>query len=96
MYPARLAASVGVACLSLAWSSPLDVRRELLGQWSTAPEVPYPQGWYQSHLRLVSGGFHQSEVRSYGVYPGQAAADLSSSSREEGTFRRRAVRRRPI
>ena len=87
MHPARLAAAVAAACLSLACSSPLDVRRELLGHWATAPEGVNPQGWYQSHLSFASSGSYQSEVRSYGVYPGQAAADLASYSREEGVFR---------
>lgn len=59
----------------------------LLGHWATSPADLSPQGWHQYHLTFTSSGSYRSEVRSYGLYEGQPAEELSGFSLEEGRFR---------
>jgi hypothetical protein len=88
------ATALATALAALACSSPLDLPRDLLGRWATAPEAYgpsvggiEPHAWYQFHLTFASTGSYQSEWRGYGFYAGQAPGELSSLSREEGGFR---------
>ena len=87
MVPIRLVTALATALAGLACSSPLEMPTGVVGHWVTAPEDLSPRGWHQYHLTFASTGSYRSEVRSYGLYPEQAAADLSAFSREEGRFR---------
>ncbi len=87
MNSARLAAALATTALTLACSSPLDAPLGLLGHWTAVPESLSPQGRYWRHLNFSADGSYQVEVRTYGLYPDQAAGDLSAVSREEGRFR---------
>ena len=58
----------------------------IAGQWATTREALSPTGSYQSFLTFDGDAF-TSEVRSYGLYPGQRSTDLSAYSRTEGTYR---------
>ena len=58
----------------------------IAGRWATTPEGLSPAGSYQSFLTFDGDAF-TSEVRSYGLYPGQRSTELSAYSRTEGTFR---------
>lgn len=58
----------------------------LVGDWATSPAMLSPRGWHQYHLTFTAKGSYRSEVRSYGVYELQPAAELSDFSREEGSF----------
>jgi hypothetical protein len=60
---------------------------DLVGSWRTAPEDLSPSGWYQSRLSFNVFGVFESEVRDYGLYPGQDRNALSAYSRIEGTYR---------
>ena len=82
-----------LACISavatLGCSDTLaPVPGNLVGTWVSAPSALQPQGSYRRHLLFTTGGRFAAEVRSYGVYPGQPADQLSHFSRIEGTFRR--------
>lgn len=56
------------------------------GRWATIREPLNPTGSYQGFLTF-DGAAYVSEVRDYGLYPGQQPNDLSAYSRIEGTFR---------
>ncbi|CAN5651212.1 hypothetical protein BH23GEM8_BH23GEM8_18620 [soil metagenome] len=60
--------------------------RILTGHWATEPEAHRPSGSMQYHLVLGRDRRFSREVRSYGVYQGQAAVTLSAYSRDEGQF----------
>lgn len=58
----------------------------LEGRWATARDALSPAGSHQGFLTFAGTAF-VLEVRSFGVYGGQGANDLSAYSRTEGTFR---------
>lgn len=60
---------------------------DLVGTWKTAPMDLEPSGWYETLLSFSRYGVFESEVRSYGVYPGQDRNELSAYSRIKGTYR---------
>lgn len=59
----------------------------LAGDWTTEREALRPGGSRESRLSLAGDGRFVSESRAYGVYPGQAAEQLSSTSRVAGGYR---------
>jgi hypothetical protein len=59
----------------------------LVGRWISATEALRPAGSHQYSLEFGAGGRFTAEVRSYGLYPGQAPADLSAYSRMVGGYR---------
>lgn len=80
--PALLCALLA-ACSSLLGADPGD----LVGDWATEREAVSPTATSQDLLTLGADGRFVSEWRAYGVYPGQAADQLSASSRAEGRYR---------
>jgi hypothetical protein len=60
---------------------------DLIGTWKTAPVDLEPSGWYETLLGFSKYGAFESEVRSYGIHPGQDRNELSAYSRIEGTYR---------
>jgi hypothetical protein len=58
----------------------------LHGEWITDVVGLSPSGSMQYHLALRPDGHFSLEIRSYGVYAGQAPAVLSAFSRHEGQF----------
>jgi len=61
------------------------VPHELVGTWETARQSLQP-GSYQITLMFGRNGGYSSEVRNYGLYPGQAPNELSAYSRLDGTY----------
>ena len=60
---------------------------DLAGRWISAPADLAPQGWHQYHLTFTNAGRFSHEVRTYGLYTGQAPSTLTAFSRVEGRFR---------
>ncbi len=58
----------------------------LEGTWAAAPEAGSPSGRYERLLTFRNDGTFTSEVRSYGIYPGQPRDQLSGYFRTEGTY----------
>src|SRR5262245_37170635 len=61
------------------------VPHELVGTWETARQSLQP-GSYQITLMFGRNGRYSSEVRNYGLYPGQAPNELSAYARLDGTY----------
>ena len=59
----------------------------LLGAWATEADALSPAGWHQYHLTFQANGRFAAEVRSYGLYQGQASGELSAAVRTVGTVR---------
>lgn len=77
-----LATSVAVACATP--TSPAT--SELDGTWVSGPETASPRGFAERSITFGPGDAYRSEVRTYGIYPGQPANELSSYGRIEGTY----------
>ena len=58
----------------------------LQGRWATTRDALSPAGSHQGFLTFAGRAF-VFEARSFGLYGGQSANDLSAYSRTEGTFR---------
>jgi len=82
-----------LAATLLACSDPAAPQPgSLIGHWLTEPQPLLPSGSHQYSLRYGADGRYTSEVRSYGLYAGQAATDLSAYVQLTGTFRAEAGR----
>lgn len=86
LLPRALACVSVVATLGCS-ESIAPVPGDLVGTWVSASGALQPQGWHRRHLLFTTAGRFAAEVRSYGVYPGQPADQLSSFTRIEGTVR---------
>ena len=86
----RAPVRVGPALLLIAISgcaAPTEtVDTPLVGRWQRS-EAVQPAGRFQHTLTFTRDGGVVVEVRNFGLYPTQVAADLSAFTREEGTFR---------
>lgn len=59
----------------------------LVGGWDADVEALHPAGTMQNTLLFLSNGRFVATVRSFGVYAGQAAGDVSSVIRTTGSYR---------
>lgn len=84
----RTLAALATIAVFASCSSSLDslTASDIVGQWTAAREEASPTGSYSRQLTFSNDGHFVLEFRSYGVYQGQQADDLSSYSRTAGTF----------
>ena len=76
----------GIVALAACDSSTSPDSSSLEGRWATEREALSPTGSHRGYLTF-DGATFAFEVRTFGLYPGQAANDLSAYVRTEGTFR---------
>ena len=78
---------VAVLCVAIAScrSSTDAESHDLVGTWAT-PRKSLQPGSYQQPLTFGRDGRYTSEVRDYGLYPGQSSNELSAYTRIVGTY----------
>jgi hypothetical protein len=83
-YAILLAALVGtLGCSTL---TDVDAPAQLVGTWQSPLAALSPAGAMQTTLRFGADGEFVADVRSYGLYPGQTAGELSAYSHVTGTY----------